>query len=184
VPRSSFYPRRAITQECEKLAMFEQLDNPGESPQVKVSLAMSLGILAAYIVGAFVAVCLFVILGEKPFGIQIATVITYTHFVFWYVFFPTKGMLTQYSLRNKLVQRRLPFLLAIHGAFLISIIVVQTIWFAVKFKLPTYWLAERGRRGQSLYEWAMMLFFVALFFTQVWISRGILDRSLRPALDE
>jgi hypothetical protein len=86
--------------------MFEQLDDREKAP--KVSPAMTLGILAAYLVGAFGGICIFVVLGERAFGIQIASAITYTYFGFWYVFFPTRGLLEQYSLTDRTVQRRIP----------------------------------------------------------------------------
>ena len=91
--------------------MFEQLDEPQKKPHV--STAMTLGILAAYLVGAFGGFCLFIILSDRPFGIQIATAITYTYFAFWYVFFPTRGLLEKYSLRDKTgtVPREVPPLL-------------------------------------------------------------------------
>ena len=69
--------------------MFEQLDEPQKKPHV--STAMTLGILAAYLVGAFGGFCLFIILSDRPFGIQIATAITYTYFAFWYVFSRREG---------------------------------------------------------------------------------------------
>jgi hypothetical protein len=95
--------------------MFEQLDDhPEEEPQV--SRAMTLGIAVAYLAGAFLGLCLFIALDGTPFGIQIATTITYTYFAFWYVFFPTRGLLEKYSLRDRKVQRQIPLLLAIHCA--------------------------------------------------------------------
>ena len=154
--------------------MFEQLDEQEKTRQV--SKAMSLGIFAAYLVGAFGGLCLFIALGERPFGMQIATAITYTYFVFWYVFFPTRGLLEKYSLRNTTVQEQIPLLLAIHCAFLISIFLGQTIWFAMKRRLPGYWLTEDGKDWCAL---AMMGSVVFIFFAQVLISRRILNRSLR-----
>lgn len=68
--------------------MFQQLDDRDKAPQV--SRAMTLGIPAAYIAGAFGGLCVFIVLGERPFGLQIATAIMYTYFAFWYVFFPTR----------------------------------------------------------------------------------------------
>jgi hypothetical protein len=157
--------------------MFEQLDEPEKAPRVSVS--MSLGILAAYLVGAFGGFCLFIVLGERPFGIQIATAITYTYFAFWYVFFPTRGLLEKYSLRNKTVLQQIPGLLAIHCAFLILICLRQTIWFAMKPRLPSYWLTEYGKEGWTWYALVMMGSLVLIFFSQVIISRRILSRSLR-----
>jgi uncharacterized protein YneF (UPF0154 family) len=158
--------------------MFEQLDEQEKARQV--SKAMSLGILAAYLVGAFGGLCVFIALGERPFGMQISTAITYTYFAFWYVFFPTRGLLEKYSLRNVIVQQQIPRLIAIHCAFLISIFVGQTIWFATKSRLPSYWLTEHGKEGWwTWYALGMMGSLVFIFFTQVLISRRILSRSLR-----
>jgi hypothetical protein len=142
---------------------------------------MSLGIGAAYLVGAFGAIFLFVVLGERRFGIQISTTITYTYFAFWYIFFPTRGLLEKYSLRNKRVQQRIPHLFMIHCAVLILMFLGQTVWFAMKAGLPGFWLTELGKRdGTPL----MIVFFVAVFFTQVLISRRILSRSLRMGPNE
>lgn len=151
--------------------MFEQLDEPRKTPQV--SIAMKLGIAGAYLVGVFGGLCLFILLLERPFGIQIATAILYTYFAFWYVFFPTRGLLEKYSLRNKTVQQQIPRLLAIHCALLISIFFCQTIWFAMEPRLT-----EHGKRGGTLYAFVMIVSLVAVFFTQVLISRRILNRSL------
>ena len=162
--------------------MFEQLNEPEKVPQV--SVAMSLGILAAYLGGAFGGFFLFIVLGERPFGTQVATAITYTYFAFWYVFFPTRGLLEKYSLRNKTVQRRVPLLLAIHCAFLISIFLGETIWFSMKPQLSSYWFTEHGKRGGPLYVLVLIGSVTVVFFTQVLISRRILSRSLREGLNE
>ena len=161
--------------------MFEQLET--REVTNRVSVAMALGIFAAYAVGIVGAACIFIVLGERPFGIQIATAITYTYFAFWYIFFPTRGLLERYSLRNKTVQRQIPLLLAIHCAFLIPIFVGETIWFSVKLNLPSYWLTEHGKRGAPLYVWLVMVCIVFAFFIQVLICRRILSRSQR-GLDE
>ena len=162
--------------------MFEQLDDREKASQV--SGAMTLGILAAYVAGAFGGLCIFIVLGERPFGVQIATAIMYTYFAFWYVFFPTRGLLEQFNLRNKNVQRRIPLLLAIHSAFLISIFLGETIWFSMKPHLPGYWFTEYGKRGGPLYVSVVIGSVTVVFFVQVLISRRILSRSLRERLNE
>jgi hypothetical protein len=100
----------------------------------------------------------------------------YTYFAFWYVFFPTRGLLEQYSLRNKNVQGRIPLLLAIHCAFLFSILLGETIWFSMKPHLPSYWFTEHGKKGGPLYVSVVIGSVTVLFFTQVLISRRILSR--------
>jgi len=163
-------------------SMFEQSEGPRKTAQV--SIAMSVGIYAAYLIGAFGGTGLFIIFEDRPFGVQIATVITYTYFVFWYVFFPTRGLLEKYSLRNKAVQQQFPRLLTIHCAFLILIFFGQTVLFAIRPRLPSYWLTGHGKQGDTLNEGVLIGSFVAVFFTQVLISRGILSRRLKENSDK
>jgi hypothetical protein len=161
--------------------MFEPLENGEEAPQV--SLAMTIGILAAHLVGVVGGLCVFISLAERPLGVQIATAIMYTYFAFWYVFFPTRGMLEKYSLRNKTVQGRVPLLLAIHCAFLILIFLGETIWFSMKPDLPSYWFREDGGRGAPWYVLLVLVSVTVVFFVQVLVSRRILSRSLRKGLN-
>jgi hypothetical protein len=156
--------------------MFEQLEDHEEAPQV--SPAMTLGIFAAYLVGAFGGICIFVVLADRAFGIQIASAIIYTYFAFWYVFFPTRGLLEKYSLRDKRVQRRIPLLLAIHSAFLTLIFVGETVWFSMKTQLPSYCFTEHGKPVGPLYVFVVIGSVTVIFFAEVLISRKILSRSL------
>jgi hypothetical protein len=133
--------------------MFEQLDEPRKAP--RVSIAMSLGIFAAYMAGAFGGLLLFILLGEKRFGIQIASAITYTYFAFWYVFFPTRGLEEKYSLQNKIIQMQIPRLLGIHCAFLFLIFLGQSAWFAIRPNLLSRRLVEGTTRGTP---WVMLVF--------------------------
>jgi hypothetical protein len=162
--------------------MFEQSDDREKAPQV--SRAMTLGILTAYMVGAFGGMCLFIVLEERAFGVQIASAITYTYFAFWYVFFPTRGLLEQYNLHDKTVQHRIPLLLAIHCAFLILIFLGETVWFSMRPHLPSYWLTEHGKRGGPLYVFVLIGSVTVVFFAEVLFSRRILSRGLREGLAE
>ena len=161
--------------------MFEQLEEPKKASQV--SRAMTFGIAAAYLVGAFGGPFLFFFLEERPFGIQIATAVTYTYFAFWFVFFPTRGMLEKYSLRDERIQRKIPLLLAIHCAFLISLLLAQIEWLGMKPYLSSYWFTEHGKKGDTLYELVMIGTPVLVFFAQVLTSRGILSRRLAKNRD-
>ncbi len=164
--------------------MFEQLDNPEPEEAPEVSTAMTLGVAVAYLAGALGGACLFIALDETPFGFQIATAITYTYFAFWYIFFPTRGLLEKYSLRDKTVQRQLPRLLAIHCGFLAALLLGQIKWFAMKPYLSSYWFTEYGKRRDTSYELMMIVAPVLVFFAQVLISRRILSRSLERARPE
>jgi len=162
--------------------MFEQPDETKKTP--RVSIVMSLAILAAYLIGAYGGLTLFLVLGDRPYGTQIATATVYTYFAFWYIFFPTRGLLQKYSLRDARVQQEIPLLLAIHCAFLILCFLGQSLWLPMKPRLPSYWSMETGRRDVSLYGWVSMGSAFILFFTQVLISRRILSRAMKIDEDE
>ncbi len=157
--------------------MFEQLNKPEET--TRISVAMTLGILATYLIGAFGGLCLFLFLEDRPFGTQIATVMVYTYFVFWFTFFPTRGMPEQYSLQSKTVQRQIPRLLTIHCACLTLILLEQTVLFAAKRHLPSYWLTEHKDPRGTLYDWVLLASSGVVFFSQVLFSRRILSRSVK-----
>ena len=108
----------------------------------------------------------------------------YTYFAFWYIFFPTRGLLEQYSLHDKAVQHRIPLLLAIHSAFLILIFVGETPWFSMKPHLRSYWFTEHGRPVGPLYVFVLTGSLIVVFYTEILISRRILSRGLREGLGE
>ena len=115
----------------------------------------------------------FIFLGARSFGTQIATVLVYRYFAFWYLFVP------KYDPRNKTVQQQIPRLIAIHCGLLIFLFIGQTVSFGMKQpRLPSYWLRPHGKQGDTLYG-ALIFVPVIVFTTQVFILRGILSRSLK-----
>jgi len=66
--------------------VFEREKAGGHPP----SPVESLGIYFGSLVVTFAALLLFIFLGDWPFGIQIATAITYTAAVFLFVFFTSR----------------------------------------------------------------------------------------------
>jgi NADH:ubiquinone oxidoreductase subunit 6 (subunit J) len=123
---------------------------------------------------------LYSVLSDKPFGAQLAITIGYTGAVFLFVFFRWRGLPQSYSLRDKRVQQRLPWLVAIHISFVIFLLAAVRVWSLIRPQLPSSWLAERGRRHESYHEWALIVFYTLTFYTQVYISRRILKRSTKP----
>ena len=149
-----------------------------------VSVAEAVGKLV-FVAAAFVAIfVLYVFLADKPFGIQIATIITYTGSIFCLVFFRWRWLNEAYSLRTKQVRQQLPRLMAIHLAFLLSILVVLTAGLLARPRLPNYWVVERGAKHETLFVDALGLFCIVAGVTQVFISRSILRRSLDVEKDQ
>jgi len=124
---------------------------------------------------------LYILLGDEPFGIQFATLITYTLVVFYYVFLNTR-LGVGFDLRSDAVRRRIPHLLAIHLVFLTAIFAIQTAAFALKPKLSNWWLKE-GAKHQSPYSEAILVICVIVGMMQILLSRRILKKRYltRPA---
>jgi hypothetical protein len=148
----------------------------GKSEGHPASVADSLRIFFGALLVGLAALLLFVLLGERPFGIQIATAIIYTAAVFLFVFLRSR-LGRGYSLRERTVQQRLPRLLAIHGAFLVLILVIQTAEFALRPHLPGNWF-KKASKGVTWFEYVALWIYVLTGMTQVLISRRILSRSL------
>jgi hypothetical protein len=129
----------------------------------------------------FLAVMLvFIALRDKPFQIQIASIIGYTGCVFFFVFCDagpghsiggkgTKG----FSLSEKAVRRKLPLLACIHAGSLVVLfaVVAGALWLR-----PRWFL----RHLDSQYFDAILLIIgVAIAFAQIHFFRGLLARALK-----
>jgi hypothetical protein len=142
-----------------------------------VTVAQMLIAFFGILLEMFVALLSFIFLAGRPFGIQIATLITYTGAVIYLVFCRTRYFDRGYSLREKAVQRQIPRLLSIHSAFLVLIFMIITFAYALRPYLPGYWFTEHGR-NPSLFVGLLALICLLINMTQILISRRILSRSL------
>jgi hypothetical protein len=133
------------------------------------SFGRYLGFLAAFIPTFF----LYIWLEDRPFGIQIATTITYTGVVSLYVF---TGWGKRLNLRA--VQQDSPLLLTIHIAYLVFVFGLLTFSLALRPHLPSYWLTEHGRNHETWFSDLLVLIGVLTATSQILISRRILNRSL------
>lgn len=154
--------------------MVEEKENREQNQPV--SFALALGTWVSLMLGFLALAILFVVFVHKPFGIQITTLIGYTAAVFFLVFFRWRRH-RAYSLREKPVQREIPRLLKVHVAFLVLVFAGLSFAIHVRPSLPSYWLTEHGKRGETLFEWVVIVCFASTLMTQVYVSRKILSRS-------
>lgn len=128
----------------------------------------------------------FVALRDNQFGIQIASIIGYTGFVFLLVFCDTRGW-KGYSLGEKAIRQKLPMLLCIHAGFLVVVFAGVTGAILIRPHLSLFWTLERGTqrplswRGRgpiSYFELVSIFTGVGIVFTQTLICRGILGRAM------
>lgn len=159
--------------------MFEPLDatqkeTPVEDP---VTLAEGLGVYALVLGLAFGSLFAFISLGDQPYGIQFATLISYSGAVFIWTFFRTRGVRTKHSLSARYVREELPRLLMIHCAFFIAIFSLETWALDVRSSMPSWWLTAQGRKGMPPFDFALMLLVMGTAISEVFILRRILGRA-------
>jgi hypothetical protein len=129
------------------------------------------------------SVPLFSVLIKRPFGLQEASIITYTLFQVFFTFARTGGgasggNVPPFKFTCPAVEPQIPRLLWRHLGFLIALVVLQTALIAARPHLP-YWWIIKDRRGGSPYEVAFLLLCLGLAFTQVRTNRSLLDRAHR-----
>jgi hypothetical protein len=126
---------------------------------------------------ALFALLLFILFGDRPFGIQIATLISYTCAISFFVFSRARWLNRGYSPRYKAVRQEIPCLLGIHCVFLALVFVIQTSASAWRSRLPAYWFTAHGK-DPGWFDDVMVLVYTLIGTTQIFISRNILKRAL------
>jgi hypothetical protein len=126
---------------------------------------------------------LFVQLRNRPYGLQEASIITYTLFEVFFTFAHTGGGATggdvpPFKFTCPAVEPQIPRLLWRHLGFLIALVVLQTALLAARPHLP-YWWIIKDRKGRTPFDMAFLLLCLGLAFTQVRTNRSLLDRAHR-----
>ncbi|MHB8484788.1 MAG: hypothetical protein ACYDCM_03510 [Candidatus Acidiferrales bacterium] len=123
---------------------------------------------------------LFLVLMNRPYGIQGASVIAYTIFAVFFTFARTGTRtgkdLPPYMFTCPAVQTQVSRLVWRHLGFLVALFALQTAALAVRPNLPDWWNADSGG---SPFEIALLFLSFGLGFTQVFTNRRLLDRAHR-----
>ena len=125
---------------------------------------------------------LFLLLVKKPYGLQEASIITYTLFEVFFTFAHTGGGITggdvpPFKFTCPAVEPQIPRLLWRHLGFLLALFVLQIAMLAVRPHLPYWWIKDR--KGATPFDVAFLLICLGLAFTQVRTNRSLLDRAHR-----
>lgn len=128
-------------------------------------------------VGLVLALALYFALANRPFRIQVATLVGYTVFVFVFLFSNVRSS-RGYDLRQEGVRRTIPHLSAVHAAFLAMVFMGLTVALWLRPSLPSFWIVGRGRRGGSWFDISLLLMGSVTCMFEVHICRKILSRSV------
>lgn len=123
---------------------------------------------------------LFLVLMNRPYGIQGASEIAYTIFAVFFTFARTGTRtgkdLPPYMFTCPAVQIQVSRLLWRHLGFLVVLFALQTLALAVRPSLPDWW--NTGSEGTP-FELGLLLLCMGLGFAQVFTNRRLLDRAHR-----
>jgi hypothetical protein len=159
-------------------------DTHGDTERTRVSgfvLFKELGVFIVIPLMFLATMLVFIALRDSPFQIQIASVVVYTGFVFFFVFCDAgpgraiKSMGTKgFSLGERAVRQKLPLLVCIHAGSLIVLFagVTGAMWLR-----PHTW--SRWRIDTDYFDLISLFTGVAVAFAQIHFFRRLLGRALK-----
>ena len=126
---------------------------------------------------------LFLILVSQPYGLQLASIITYTLFEVFFTFASTGGGpsgpdLPPFKFTCPAVKPEIPRLVSRHFGFLVALFALQTFMLIVRPHLPDWWNTP-DRRGSTPFDIALLLLCFGLAWVQVRSNRSLLDCAHR-----
>jgi lysylphosphatidylglycerol synthetase-like protein (DUF2156 family) len=124
---------------------------------------------------------LFIILSDRQYGVQAASLVCYTAAVILYTFSRNRG-LQRYLFNCPFVCGQLPRLAFRHACFLVALFVLQTLALRIRPHLPPFWLkASGGYKSMPPFVTALMALCVVLCLSEILTNRSLLDRAHRES---
>jgi hypothetical protein len=125
---------------------------------------------------------LFLLLSDGAYGLQEASIITYTLFELFFTFATTGSRggpdLPPFKFTCPAVEPQLPRLFWRHIGFLAALFAIQTTMLAARSHLPDWWNMQ-DRKGGTPFDAALFLLCFGLAWVQVRTNRSLLDRAHR-----
>jgi len=165
IPKAPQGRMRMLTEDCDEASK-------PKSP----SLLKALGWIAFGIITFFIAFIIFLIFSDRPYAIQIFTLLTYTAYIMLHVFLKS-NLGPGYSFRNPAVQKKIPRLLTIHSAFSLAVFSVQTYVIGIWSRLPVSWTTGTGPKHDSWFQFGLIALLVITMMIETLICMRILRRS-------
>lgn len=123
------------------------------------------------------SIVLFILLADRSYGIQLASLVGYTSAIVLYTFSRNRGM-PRYLFRCPYVRLVLPRLVLRHLGFLVALVILETEALRIRPRLPASWLVDSGRHG-NMPPFVTVLFIlcICLAFIEVISNRALLHRA-------
>lgn len=150
-------------------------NSPFSLPRFLLMTAIFLGLTLG-------SVPLFLVLRSKPYGLQEASIITYTLFEVFYTFAKIGSRngpdLLPYRFTCPIVEQQIPRLLRRHLTFLVALLALQTAARVAGPNLPRWWKIEDAK-GSTPFELTLLFVCMGLALAQGYTNRSLLDRAHR-----
>ena len=132
--------------------------------------------LALLFLTMFGTVPLLILLEDRPYGIQLSSMVGYTAAVALYTFSRNRNNAQPFLLSCPVVSRQIPLLIRRHLGFLAALLIVQTTALELRQNLPAYLLTPRGTNA-SLFAVIVGVLSGSLAIVQVLSNRSLLERA-------
>jgi hypothetical protein len=113
---------------------------------------------------------------HTPYGIQLASAVSYTAAVMLYGFAKNQMGIQPYLFTCPVVESQYPHLLKRHVAFLAALVAFETVLLRIKPYLPVWWLTSSGRNMPPFFI-ALALPCGVLLIVEIMTNRGLLERA-------
>ena len=124
----------------------------------------------------FVGPILFFQLKDQPFGIQFASIVSYTAATILYTFSANRGM-QRFLFNCPYVRSQFGRLTLRHLGFIVALFLLETAGLRIMPQLSAWWFVESGPRGMTPFYIAMGTICGALLLAEVLTNRSLLERA-------
>ena len=150
-------------------------DACGEPPTFSAGrFALFTSVFLAMVPGSII---LFICLGNRPYGIQLASVAGYTAATILYTFSANRGM-QRYLFDCPYVRSQFGRLAIRHTCFLAALFLLETVALSIRQHLSSWWLvASGGHKSMPPFITAMFILCGALLLVEIMTNRSLLNRA-------
>ena len=113
---------------------------------------------------------------NRPFRIQVSSLVIYTAAVALYTFSRNRNNMQPFLLSCPVVRRQIPLLIRRHVGFLAGLLIVQTTALELRPNLPEYLITSRGT-DPSLFAVILGVLCGCLAVVQTLSNRSLLERA-------
>jgi len=117
-----------------------------------------------------------ILFANRPYGIQVSSVVIYTAAVALYTFSRNRNNMQPFLLSCPAVRRQIPTLIRRHVGFLAALFLVQTTALESRPNLPEHLITPRGT-DPSLFAVILGVLCGCLALVQIFSNRSLLERA-------